>query len=419
MRENPESADLDLSKFGSKLAAHRPMTFGLMIILGLTLAGYAWFSPAVYSASATIVSMQAIRPSEMVAPRAVGLATPDPLLVLRGIIISRSNLSLVSDKTGTKLKELQDKLVVETESERGQVILTWLDSKPEKAVSVLEATLSSLRETLKMINFSSAELSAKNLAKTISARENQLKQEEDRFLKLQKSTKAALSPTDMNQIGTLATLREEKRLALDSLNAKMSQMEKRWKGLETNDINIASLNSGTKSMQAILTEKELSLRLAKVSQGDQSPTVVRLTKEVEQVREKLKLALRNYIKSMRIGLDEQTSSILVERAALQSQLQRLDVLVAVAPDEALELSRSYRRVMQLTTTLSELKVQYEKARINSTVEQVNWNTLDAPAAELVSKKSRSVKFGLLGLAFGFALSVVILLVIGDRFEKKK
>jgi uncharacterized protein involved in exopolysaccharide biosynthesis len=419
MQENPEPSDLDLSKFGKRLSTHKPLTFGLMFVLGAALASYAWFSPPVYSASATIVSMQAIRPTEMVSPRAVGLATPDPLLVLRGIIISRSNLTLVSGKTGTKLKELQDKLVVETESERGQVILTWLDSKPERAVEVLDATLSSLRETLKTINFSSAELSANNLAKTIGAREKQLKEEEDRFLKLQKSTKAALSPTDMNQIGTLASLREEKRLALDSLDAKMNQMEKRWSGLEKTDLNISGLNSGTKSLQAILTEKELSLRLAKVSQGDQSPTVVRLTKEVEQVREKLKLALRNYIQSMRKGLDEQTSTLLVERAALQSQLQRLDSLVAVAPDEALELSRSYRRVMQLTTTLSELKVQYEKARINSTVEQVNWNILDAPVSEIVSKKSRSVKLGLLGACFGFALSVVILLLTGNRSKKNK
>lgn len=372
-------------------------------------SAYTFFQKPVFLAQATLITTQALSPEPNLPMRFTGPGQQDPLLTIKGILESRDSLDYISTKTGQSRRALKSLIQVLTKIENGQITINCFNSDTKLALNVVKASIESLRITTNKSVFNSAGNNVINLKKAIDERTIELKSAEERLVRFQKSMKAPIVPGDLGSLSTIVRIKEERKLQLAETDSKIQALMQEANYDNETVMNLEKFNPKLFSLKRTIIDKEIELSKQSISLADKSPVIVELKALIESLRNQLKQELRNYRDSINSGTNEKILYLSIERDVTKAQVRYYDEMISIAPRESVEWSRISREIQQLSAALGELKVQYERARVKSTVEQIQWNVLSTPKLEDLPVNKSYLKSAAIGIAVGFLFSLIGLL----------
>jgi len=407
-----QNQELDLSEYTGTLGRAVPTMIVAGLILAILAVAATWYATPAWEAEASLL----MATKERMSPTLEALIGPqegNPLSILKGILRSRTSVEEIAKRNGIDRKDLEDALKVETENDSNQLTIgiTWKGKG--KAIAITQSAIDVLEAMRKDIGFSVATRQARLLEQAIAQKTRELDKAEADVKQYQTRMKSLIDPTNPGSV--LDLMRQEKQIEQDLGALKLQIREARGRATAVAGASV-ELPSGLPNAidwQKRLSKAEYDLRIAKIKEGDASPNVVRLRKELEVTRGQLQKEITNYFQSVASNIDVDVAKLEAQRIVLEWRLESVRTMAKNAPKEAQELARLLREVSTLTNVLAGLRQQYELKQIEE-VGDVSWSVLEHPHLtedDPVNKKF--VRNGAVGFLVG-ALFVGLIRVLGQR-----
>ncbi|MFN7172474.1 MAG: GumC family protein [Fimbriimonadaceae bacterium] len=409
--------EVDVRSSLAVLASHWKLLLISVILAAIVGVLFVFFSPPVYRAQMTLLTVTDSSAASGAALSAIRLASdaPDPQMVLKGMVLSNSSLTAISEVTGVPRRQLESGLLLETYGQRAQVVISWTDSDGQLALRVIETTQETLADLQRKVAFNSARLEAENLEVAIRQKEAELTLAEAELTKFQQSLRAPIAPNDLSSIAEYTKQVQDLRLQLGAARRQLSQAERRA-NITADQATLPNSVPSAQIWRQRLADTEHQLRVAQITKGPMDPDVARLTEEVKETRSRLEKEVQEYLMSVRQGIDTSVASLQAQILVLEWQIAELEEIYRDAPKDAIELARLSREVQTLGEVLQRLRLQFEEARVRAEVDRVRWSVLDEPfLSDSPTNKSYVRTAGLFALAAGLLVAFTILL--RDRWSR--
>lgn len=407
-----QNEELDLAEYTGALRRAFPAMTAAGVVFALLAVLATWLMKPAWEAEASL--LMATKEEVPTLEALVGQQEGNPLSILKGIVRSRTALDRIARDQGIDRKELEEALEVETQNDANQLILRvrWKAGR-DKAPAIVRSAIGVLESMRKEIGFSVASRQAKLLRQAITEKTVELDAAEAKVKEYQKGMKSLIDPTNPSSV--LELLRTEKQLEQDlgALRLRIREARQRAAKVAGASVELPSGLPNAQDWQRKLSRAEYDLQIARVKDGEDSPNVVRLRKELQVTRAQLQKEIENYFRSVESNVDADVAKLEAERIVMEWRLESVRIMAKSAPQEGQELARLLREVSTLTTVLSNLRQQYELKQIDE-VGDVSWSVLEEP--HLTEDEPINKKFGRNGIV-GFvvgALLVGALRMLGQR-----
>ncbi len=419
----PSAEETVASDFYARLRRHRGPVLGIVaafLALGFV---YTTVVPPRWNAASTIL-MPGNRATGAAAAAAqlglnVGSGGETSLSMFHKILDSERVLNIVSKQTGYPVKELRKNRRTDEDTKNNSLTVSVVDRNPKKALQVDRALLTALGSVVNDLMFPSRNRRTDVLEQSLSKQTRALSAAEDRLEKFSRNAltapislgtvtsgsgpSAAAIPTVappfryQDQVTTLQT-------QLQSLDAQLSagQQKSQKAGADT-----VPDFPPVEVWQKQLAEIEGRLSAARAAYREDSPEVMRIKKEYDNVRVLEQRDIDRYLGAVESRVAGTSAKLDQDRQGVLSQIAAIRKLAAAAPREATEYQRLARDVAQLTSLVTQLRLQYEQSRLDSLDDPNRWVILDQPAIdEDPVNKNFARNMGLAGV-LGFLLAIPV------------
>lgn len=394
------------------------------VIIGATCVGLAAavaftvFSPARWQAKATLVMpMPETTPINSPLAAFVGQGASGTIDVLAGLAKSHRSLSEVAAKTNSDPFELDRIIRAEVDAAAGQLVLTAEDTDKAKATSYLKESIVSLDKLAKEVGLSVASRTRSEVGASLANRRAELKAAEER---LSTYLSSALTAPDPANPGTSAEYRKAYAEAAINLERVERQLDAN-RTMAGQMANNAELPTGIPELQTLreqLIAKETELANARIHFAETSREVGTLVKQVNVLKETVRKEVTKRMQAVNEGVDARAAELEATKLVLSWQVGALKRLADAAPKEAAEAARLNREVQTLGSVVNELRMQYEKARIDADVDKVRWSVLEEPYIVEPAVNKRFARAGAFGGGLGFLIACLGVFVANGRRERK-
>lgn len=389
--------------------------------VGFVLAlAYTWWVAPVYQGRATILMIVEDDGSGIASALSSSLSpsAPDPLMVVEGVLHSRPSLDKVIKVTGEDRETVERELDTKREGKAAQISIGWADKDQKKALAAVQAAIDGLKEVGDQVGFTAASQQARLLKSTLSEREGQLRKAEDDLASYQKRMKAPSDPADPTTAGSYMKQKTDLEIQLTATNASLKQA----RAYASDSAAAPELPTEIPTVARFrekLVELEYQYNLQAAELGEKAPAIKKLKSDIDLTRTALRKEIDLYLQSVNRNVDPNLAKLEAQRAVLASQLQAVTRLADSAPGEAVELGRRSREVLTLATLVTELRKQYETARVAAEVSKVRWNVLEKPYIEDKPLNKRWARQPVLGFVFGCILATLGTMFFGWRRARRE
>lgn len=377
MTTPPRETEIDLR---STLAVLGRSWKALLLAVVLGGGGGALFvllSPPIYRAQMNLLTVTESEAAAASMASAILPGAPDPQLILKGVVLSNSSLTAISKATGIEKRDLEEGLILETDGPRAQVAISWEDRDDKLAIKVIEAARVALEELQKKVAFTSASQEARNLESAIKQKDEELAKAEASLAAYQRTMKAPVAANDLSSLALYFRQKNELETQLGTVRRQLDQAKQRA-NITAEQAELPNAVPTAQAWRNKLAETEHQLRVLQITKGPLDPDVVRLKKEVAETRSRLEREVKEYLMSVREGIDSSVAAYQAQIVVLEWQIARVEEIYKDAPEEVIELTRRAREVETLGSVLQQLRLQFERARVRSEVDRVRWSVLDDP-----------------------------------------
>lgn len=409
--------ELTLLDLAALCWARKGIVLGLSALLGIGAFAFTLLSPPIWQAKATLVMpMPETTPVNSQLAMFVGQPASSSIDVLAGIVKSHRLLKEVAAKTDSDPFKLERILRTDVNPAAGQLSLKAEDGSKERAALYLSEAIVTLDKLAKEVGLSVASRTRSEIETSLAQRRQELETAETR---LSNFLARALTAPDPANPGASSEYRkafseariQEQRLdrELAAERQKMSQVAK-----------AGDLPTGIPELQPLrdqLIAKETELANAKIQFSDSSREVTTLQRQVKVLRDAVQREVAKRYQAVDQGADLRIAQLEASKLVAEWQADSLRRLADAAPREAAEASRLHREVQTLASVVNELRMQYEKARIDADVDKVRWSVLEPPYIVEPPVNKHPVRSTAFGMVTGFLLGCLIAFVQAGRHHR--
>ncbi|MBS1726613.1 MAG: hypothetical protein JST51_07815 [Armatimonadetes bacterium] len=378
----------------------------LTLLAGVGAAAKEYFAATKYRGTTSILVITPNVSASLSQLAVLNASAATPLRTIKGVVMSDRETRAIIDKFGLDWHKFEYEFQVTDESQTNQLVISYDSTDQKKILDLLQFTIDKLGELDEQFNFSVGTRQAVELGKELKKKEKDLASEEDKLLALQKTMKTASDPTDPQSI--VAYLEAYQKLEMQ-LGGVKTQLKALRDQLETAaaDTSVPSAIPPAVAWQKKLSEVEYRLRVARTTMAEENPEVVRLKRIEEQTKEQYQNDVKKYLTSVNKNLDPTLATLESKRILLEYQTAQARELARVAPEEGLKLGREVTEVLTLRKVVTNLRAQYEQAKIEAEVSKVRWSVLDPPYIERkpVNKRYRIPVLAAMGVVFTISMIV--------------
>lgn len=340
-------------------------------------------------------------------------SAPDPLMVVEGVLHSRPSIEKVIKATGENRETVERGLETKREGKAAQISVGWADTDQKKALAAVQAAIDGLKEVGDQVGFTAASQQARLLKTTLGEREKQLRKAEDDLADYQKKMSAPSDPNDPASAGSYLKQKTDLEIQLATTEASLKQARS-YANSSAAAPELPTEIPTVARFREKLVELEYQYNLQAAELGEKAPAIRKLKSDIELTRTALRKEIDLYLQSVDRNVDPNLARLEAQKTVLTSQLQAVTRLAASAPGEAVELGRRSREVLTLSELVTELRKQYETARVAAEVSKVRWNVLEKPFIEDKPLNKRWARQPVLGFVFGVVLSTLGIMFFGWR-----
>ena len=415
------------------LSRHKPLLIGSVVLFGLLGAVYTLLVPPRYEAKTTIL-MPGSKPPSSAASLAQSLGVGglggngDPTLpMFRKILESETVTAAVARKFGLKKPIVRQMRTIDDDAKTNTIDLAVQNKNKAIALSMANEFLSQLRQQNTKLSLPGKSKQAGLLATALAANSQALARSE---VQLQRFVASAVTSPGMVGSLTDGGTSDNRGPAngvspafryhdqLTTLSLQLQKLDNQLKVIDAKSVEASVVKPDDFPPVAIwnrrLSELEAALSAARATYSPDSPEVRDAQSSYDQVQKLLKKDVSKYLTAVERRVTGDVSRLDQDRASVVRQIASIRLLADAAPKEALQYQRLVRNVTTLTSLVSQLRVQYEQAKLESADDPNRWEVLDEPvlADDPVNKKyTRNVSLAALG---GFFLAVPLAFRLGKR-----
>ena len=405
---------------------------GLFAALGL---GYTIWVPPRWSADSSILMPGSHANGLAGAAQQLGLGAAGggdtSLAMFHKVLESERVLTMVQRQTGYSAKDVRRIRHVEEDAKGGSITISVVDRDRNKALRINHAMLNALGTIVNQLMLPSKGRRVSMLENSLTSYQNQLAGAERRLEKFNRT--ALTAPSTLGSVSTgagassasvptvAAPFRYQDQITtletqLKSLDARLSANQQ--KSQQAGQAGVSEFPA-VETWEKQLVEVEGRLSAARAAYREDSPEVVRVKTEYDNVRQAEQRDIDRYLKAVEGRVVGGPAVLDQERQGILSQIASIRALAAAAPAETTEYQRLAREVAQLTGLVSQLRLEYAQAKLDSQDDPNRWVVLDQPSvADEPVNKNFVRNVGLAALV-GFLLSVPIAGGLDNRRGRRK
>lgn len=357
----------------------------LIVLIAVVVAclglAYSYFSAPIYQVKAALLMAKAESPQS---PLATALATRDdstPVEVVYGVLTSRRAENAIVEKTGIPRKAFRKNYAIERKPPQNQLVLAFTTKNRGQGVQVLQTAIDALREVNREIGFSEGARTATYLASELAAKRDELKRAEVELANYQKRMKAPMAPGTFEGVSQYLRSYNDAVQQLDATRRQLQQARATARESAAAGLDVPTGLAASKVWRDQYVKTSHALNVARQQFGPEHEEVVKLERELAQIRKRGREEIADNLQSVLKGLDPVTAELEAKRIVLEWEVEDLRGAAQAAPAEATRLQDLYRNVTTLAQVVQQLEGQYQTAKIASSVDKVRWSVLDPPYVE--------------------------------------
>ncbi len=414
---------------GARLRA-RGKGIGLTGAVGLLIALlYTIFWAPIWEAKATIYfpvkplsvlgASGSVEASSATAALLGGLQAT-PLRVYRSFLESETAMDSVTKTTGLKRKEVNAMRRFEEQAQSNTLVISAKNTDRDLALEVVRQHVRALRHINAETTLALGGDDVKAIEQRLAQQHEVVARAEASLITTQQALKTAPSqmttPTgQMTTVpGSWSVQYRKDEVDLASLNRVLDATKKKMQAALKSGVELPSNLPPVAAFRPRLVELQSQLKIKEHSYGPDAPEVKRLQESIQELNATLNQELARYLKALNSGVVDAGTNIdlrdytegLSQKVRLEAEMQALKELVALAPQESVELGRAYREVAIQSAILQQLASQLELAKLQSARDPNKWTLLDAPRIDDDPVNKHYGRNLALGLVLGLALGVL-------------
>jgi uncharacterized protein involved in exopolysaccharide biosynthesis len=416
--------EVNLRPFWQGLRRQWLFILAVTFIVGFAGLFWMWISAPKYEATAAILFPP--RPMSALAMGGSGAGGglqsllgggPNILRVNEGILKSTTVMDFVVESTGLQKRIIESNRQIRGDQTSNILTISYEAGSPEEAVKVVQLHIDALRTENDRLNVQAASSDEKVLAESLA--ENSLKldraqQELTDFLKQAQTVPEVITGGSGDSTSVLVvpgSYAQQLQQAQVELNATNAQISRLLSTLRTTARLSESLPTDIPAIQKWrqrLIELEYDLNVKRITLGPEAQEVQRVQDQIAITRKQLDDEARRYVQAVDAdAVDSPLVGLYGKQVALQSTVQALSRLVAVAPEEANQLQSILREVGSLSAIVNRLRAQLETARLLGATDPTRWQVLDEPQADPEPTNKRVVRTTATWFGVGFILGLLL------------
>lgn len=435
-RDAETTADrFELNLILAKVSRNRTSVFLIVLVALVIGLGYTFLSPPLYEAKTTVFFPT--RASAVLGPSGVTEGSgggssllgggPSPLKIVRAFLESERALDAVEHQSGLPRKKLVDCRKITEDPTSNTLAMSIFLGEKDKAKAMLEQYLVSLGQINADLSIQSVSADTEALRQELLRQQEKLRKSETRLLAFQRqavtspmiSGSSGGSPTPNIQASWGQQLLQV-RIDLGTVKAKLSAALAKYRDVMGDPKSIPADLPPVRAIRPSLVQAEYQLKLSLQTLGPDSPVIRREMDGIQNLKDQLHSELKSYLESAQKGLTDPTqgsdslTNMIQQKVALESEIEALQRLVKLAPDEARTLARLSREVSIDSQIVQQVTLQFQVAKLQGLRDPNKWSLLDPPRVfeEPVNKKY--LLTGLLALLSGVILGLIWAINFGKR-----
>lgn len=346
-------------------------------------------------------------------------AMVDPLDIFEGVVNSRVVEQKIADRFKIPRKQAGKSIESLINKPGQQVKITVTADSEKRALEMNRYLVQVLRDVARSGSSDVSAQRAKFLEKELSSRKTQLDQAEQRLVTYQVT--ASIAPDSSDPIASAYYLRQiqEVKMELRTVEQELESSKDLARQQATSVIGLDSVSPAVGATNRELMLAEAELAKAQVTDGPESPRVVRLKNERQIAQQAMAEAVQKYISAINSSLPPEIARLEARRQVLQSQARHFDELIKVAPQQQLKILAMGREITTLAAATRILQEQYELARVGAAVGDLPWSVLVEPYVEDTPVNKSPVKNAILGFIVGVMLLSIWEIMKVSRAQLRK
>jgi len=433
---NPDPT-FDLERILARLRRNLGSIVCLLIVALAIGLGYTFFVPAKYEARTTLFfptrmpSITGPGATEASASASLlGAAGPTPIKIFRAFLESQTALDYVVSKSGVERQKLIDIRNFAEDSGASTLTMSIVLTDGGEAKNLLDYHLEALRSINNAVSEKYVSDEVSTLQKEVEATRQALRQADRKYIDYLRATgtaptlpgNPAQSPAPVNE---WQKQRDKALVDLAGVNALLDQATIRFKQAMGQGGQAPADIPPVRRLRPMLVDARTELGLKQRSLGPEAPEVKRLREKIAELEQDLRREVEKYYASVKKGLVDPTSginsptevsSMLLQKARLEAEINSLTPLVKLAPDESTNLTKLAREVAYRSEMLKTALVQLEMEKLLALRDPNKWSLLDPPR---IMEKPVNKRFGqmtAISAAVGLFLGIGWALNFGRRPE---
>lgn len=331
------------------------------------------------------------------------------LTVLTGMMRSDAMVQHLAPKVGMKEREFRTSWSALPEPLTNQMTLAFEGPDPAKSKALILAAIEHGQTLESESGSESANSRAAQLRASLDKRTAEYrKQLDDLAILLTKLETPLAAEVDFSIVADQTF--NELRVKRDSTRRRL-EMLRTDRTRQLSQDRLPTANPMLERLRSDLIEAEANVRQLSETFGPEAP-------QLRQARERLRIEDAAYRKelertreSIATGADERIAVLEAELRVLDWQITYQGRLRERGPSEAARLRTQLGAVETAQKSVTELRGQYELARMDAEVKRVRWMVLTPPVQDERPVNTRLGRYPVAGAALGFAVGLVALTLI--------
>lgn len=338
------------------------------------------------------------------------LGDKDDSALYRGVLESFPVQDAVAKATNQDFEDIRKYLHIEPKLPVKQLAVYTIDSDKDRGEKAVKTALGKLTEITRSFGFNKAERTAELLKQVIEENQAKLGQAEAKVLAYTKQMKAPTNPQNPAEVTNMMRKYYDLQAEYEILNKQVQLAKSGVSASVRSALDTPTSIPGLEKWRNQLVQANVELRQAESLYGPDAPEIRALKAKVETLEQAASEEVNRYLKGVGNGVNNSIFELVLNRQLVKWKIDSLKPVVENAPTEAVTLKRLMIEQTLRENILSNLRKQYEEARITQQVDRAKWAVLE-PVHTLEKPTNKSFGKHLL-IATPVALLLYGLLALG-------
>lgn len=353
------------------------LALGLLAIAWILAGVYTTLVPAKYLTRTTLVFPGDDAPSKLSLGAGL-LGDKDDTAMYRGILESYPVQNSVATKIGMPLKDIKKYLDIKPKPDTKELSVEVEDADKDKALEAVKTALGELTDITRSISFSKAERQADLLGKLIVDKRKAANEANQKVVQYAKSMHAPIDPTDFSQVAEIPRKYGEVSRELEVAKESFSDAQARLTKLVANGLNAPSGIEALDNVRKEIVTQRAELDTLQVSFGEDAPNVRLKEKELDVLVASAKQEQNKILADIRNGSSPLLKDVVTKQDLLKHQVKAVKPIADATYQEAVDFGQLVKEAEVGQAIVSELRQQYETAKVQAAVDRLKWYVLEQP-----------------------------------------